>query len=236
MKKSVIAASVVLGLLATPAMAEFNADNFSVNVGAISVMPDDSSSSLNVVESLAGLPAGTTGVNVNTNTQLGLTFDYKLNTNWTLELVAATPFSHDVYATGALAGLKVGKVKHLPPTLLAQYHFDLANDAIDPFVGFGVNYTTFFDEQASSELVGALTGLGAVTASDSVTLALKDSWGYALQAGVNVAISDNWGLHFMVSKMDIDTDADVRINNATAQRVNVDIDPYVAMAGIRYRF
>ncbi len=232
MKLKALSYGVLLSLLSTPALA----NDFSLNVGAISVMPDDSSSNLNVVEGVAGLPANSTGVGVNTNTQLGLTLDYAIDNNWTVELVAATPFSHDITATGALAGLKVGKTKHLPPTLLAQYHFDLNSDTIKPFVGIGVNYTAFFDEQVDPQLRSTLGSLGVVTDSDSVDLALKNSWGYALQAGVNVAINKDWGLHFMVSKMDIDTTGDVRVNGNTIQSVDVDIDPYVAMAGVRYNF
>jgi outer membrane protein len=232
MKLKALSYGVLLSLLSTPALA----NDFSLNVGAISVMPDDSSSSLNVVEGEAGLPSNSTGVGVNTNTQLGLTLDYAIDNNWTVELVAATPFSHDITATGALAGLKVGKTKHLPPTLLAQYHFDLNSDTFKPFVGIGVNYTAFFDEQVDPQLRSTLGSLGVVTDSDSVDLALKNSWGYALQAGVNVAINNDWGLHFMVSKMDIDTTGDVRVNGNTIQSVDVDIDPYVAMAGVRYNF
>ncbi|MBU2428520.1 MAG: OmpW family protein, partial [Gammaproteobacteria bacterium] len=98
--------------------------NISVNVGAIQVAPNDSSSSLNVVEQVAGLPAGSTAVGVNNNTQLGLTIDYKIDNNWTMELIAATPFSHDITVKGsAIDGLDIGNTKHLPPTLLAQYHF-----------------------------------------------------------------------------------------------------------------
>ncbi|MBU2224852.1 MAG: OmpW family protein, partial [Gammaproteobacteria bacterium] len=102
--------------------------NISVNVGAIQVAPNDSSSSLNVVEQVAGLPAGSTAVGVNNNTQLGLTIDYKIDNNWTMELIAATPFSHDITVKGsAIDGLDIGNTKHLPPTLLAQYHFDLGD-------------------------------------------------------------------------------------------------------------
>jgi outer membrane protein len=231
MKKSYVAGAFALAFAATPALADI-----SVNVGAIGVMPSDSSSSLNVVEQLAGLTAGSTGVNVNTNTQLGLTFDYKVSPEWTVELIAATPFSHDIYANGALAGLKVGKTKHLPPTLMAQYHFPMSSDRFDPFVGVGVNYTWFFSEKVDGALVSALEGLGATTPADDISLALKNSWGYALQAGVNVKLDERWGLHFMVSKMDIDTVGSVKVNGATVQTVDVSIDPVVAMAGIRYTF
>lgn len=231
MKKISVATSLLLALAASPAFADI-----SVNVGAIGVAPSDSSSSLNVVEQLANLPAGSTGVNVNTNTQLGITFDYQYDSNWTFEVIAATPFSHDIYATGALAGLKVGKTKHLPPTLMAQYHFDIGSDRIDPFIGAGLNYTWFFSEKVDPALVGALQGLGATTPSDDVSLSLKNSWGYALQAGMNIKLDDRWGVHMMVSKMDIDTVGSVKVNGTTVQTVDVDIDPVVAMLGVRYKF
>ncbi|RUO55396.1 OmpW/AlkL family protein [Pseudidiomarina homiensis] len=233
MKTSLIVSSLFIAGLASPFAA---ADTFSVNVGAIGVMPNDDSASLPVIESVVGLDAGSTGVTVDENTQLGITFDYRLSPNWSLELVAATPFKHEIHGTGAIDGLKIGETKHLPPTLLAQYHFTLSNDAIDPFVGFGVNYTTFFEEKISPELGGVLTDLAVITADDEVELALSNSWGFALQAGVNIELADNWGLHLMVSRMAIDTVADVRINGATAESVAVDIDPTVAMFGIRYSF
>ena len=234
MKTSLIVSSLIIVGLASPiAMA---ADKFSVNVGAIGVMPNDDSASLPVIESIAGLDAGSTGVTVDENTQLGVTFDYRLTPNWSLELVAATPFKHEIHGTGAIDGLKIGETKHLPPTLLAQYHFTLDNDAIDPFIGFGVNYTKFFEEKVSPDLGGVLTDLAVITADDEVELALSNSWGFALQAGVNIELADNWGLHVMVSRMAIDTVADVRINGVTAESVAVDIDPTVAMLGIRYSF
>lgn len=231
MKKSLLVSSLVALLGAAPAYADI-----SVNVGAIGVMPNDSSGSLPVIESVAGLAAGSTGVTVDSNTQLGITIDYAINDQWVLELVAATPFSHEIHGTGALAGLKIGEAKHLPPTLLAQYHFDIGSDMVKPFIGFGVNYTTFFEEKVDPALVDTLGALGVATAADHVELALSNSWGYALQAGANWKLSDNWGLHAMVSYMAIDTQADVRINGVTTDSVDVDIDPTVAMVGLRYSF
>ena len=232
MKWSMLFLGILFGLVSGSALA----NDFSVNVGAISVMPDDSSGSLNVVESVAGLGPNSSGVGVNTNTQLGLTFDYALDNNWVIELVAATPFSHNISGTGSLKGIKIGDTKHLPPTLLAQYHFDIANDNITPFIGVGANYTTFFDDQVSPAVKNLLVSTGVATTADNVDLALSNSWGVALQAGVNVELSNDWGLHFMVSKMDIDSTGDVRLNGTAIERVDVKIDPYVAMAGLRYTF
>ncbi|MBU2280319.1 MAG: outer membrane beta-barrel protein [Gammaproteobacteria bacterium] len=209
--------------------------NISVNVGAIQVAPNDSSSSLNVVEQVAGLPAGSTAVGVNNNTQLGLTIDYKIDNNWTMELIAATPFSHDITVKGsAIDGLDIGNTKHLPPTLLAQYHFDLGDSKFDPFVGLGLNFTKFFDSSASGALKSTLQALNVATANDDVDLKLKDSWGLAVQAGVNYQLDQHWGFHFMVSKMDIDTVGEVRLNGTTIQSVDVQIDPLVMMVGVRW--
>lgn len=218
-------------LAAAPASADF-----AINVGAITVAPNDSSSSLNVIEQVAGLPLGSTAVGVNNNTQLGLTFDYRINPNWAVQLIAATPFSHEITVKGsAIDGLKVGKTKHLPPTLLAQYHFMPQHQTLDPFVGIGLNYTEFFNEKADAQLVGALSDLNVTGADDHVGLKLKSSFGLALQAGVNIKLSDNLGLHLMVSKIDIDTTGRVQVNGATVQSVDVEIDPYVAMIGLRWK-
>ena len=230
MKTALIAIPLISALGAAPAFADF-----AVNIGAITVAPDDSSSSLNVIEQVAGLPNGSTALAVDSNTQLGLTFDYRVKPNWAVQLIAATPFSHDIKVKGsAIDGLKVGKTKHLPPTLLAQYHFMPEHQTFAPFVGVGLNYTIFFDEQIDTQLSDTLQALGVTSATDSVALKTKNSFGLALQAGVNIKLSDTLGLHLMVSKMDIDTIGRVQVNGTTVQSVNINIDPYVAMIGLRW--
>lgn len=225
-------ASLLLAASAAPALA-----NWSVNVGAITVAPQESSGHLNVVEAVAGLPANSTEVAVDNNTQLGITIDYQLNRNWTLELIAATPFKHDMQVKGsAINGLPLGSSKQLPPTLVAQYHFDLGDSRFDPFIGLGLNYTNFFKEEVSGELVSTLQALNVAEADDKVELKLKDSWGLAMQAGVNVKLANSWSAHLMLSKMDIDTTGRVLVNSNSIQSVDVSIDPYVWMVGARYSF
>lgn len=230
MKTALIAIPLISVLAAAPAFADF-----AVNIGAINVAPDDSSSSLNVIEQVAGLPNGSTALAVDSNTQLGLTFDYRVKPHWAVQLIAATPFTHDIKVKGsAIDGLKVGKTKHLPPTLLAQYHFMPEHQTFDPFVGVGLNYTIFFDEQIDTQLSDTLQVLGVTSTTDSVTLKAKNSFGLAFQAGVNIKLSDTLGVHMMVSKMDIDTTGRVQVNGSTVQSVNINIDPYVAMIGLRW--
>lgn len=104
------------------------------------------------------------GFNVSNNTQLGLTFTYMATDNIGVELLAATPFRHKV---GTAATGNIATVHHLPPTLMAQWYFGDSSSKLRPYIGAGINYTTFFDESVND--TGKKTGI-----SD---LSLKDSWG-----------------------------------------------------------
>ena len=93
-------------------------------------------------------------------------------------------------------------------------------------MGLGVNYTLFFDENVDSELEG-MFGPG--------DLKLDDSWGWAGQLGVDYLLDDHWLLNASVWYLDIETDATFKFaaNRVTA---DVDIDPWVYMLGVGYRF
>nr|WP_063370892.1 OmpW family outer membrane protein [Pseudoalteromonas luteoviolacea] len=218
MKMNKLTAALLSTLLVTAPLAQAQ---FSVNVGAIHVNPIDSASAINENRAL--------GLSADSDTQLGITFDYQYNDNIVFELVAATPFSHTVEGQGGLAGNDIAEIKHLPPTLLAQYHFFDASAKFRPFIGAGLNYTVFFDEEASAALKQTLK-------TDDVKVDLDNSFGLALQMGFNYEINDKWGLHVMVSKMDIDTDATVYANGVQALTSDVEIDPFVAMVGAKYKF
>ncbi|WP_432652519.1 OmpW/AlkL family protein [Pseudoalteromonas luteoviolacea] len=213
-----LTAALLSTLLVTAPLAQAQ---FSVNVGAIHVNPIDSASAINENRAL--------GLSADSDTQLGITFDYQYNDNIVFELVAATPFSHTVEGQGGLAGNDIAEIKHLPPTLLAQYHFFDASAKFRPFIGAGLNYTVFFDEEASAALKQTLK-------TEDVKVDLDNSFGLALQMGFNYEINDKWGLHVMVSKMDIDTDATVYANGVQALTSDVEIDPFVAMIGAKYKF
>lgn len=58
---------------------------------------------------------------VDSNTQLGATFVYMIDNNLGFEVLAATPFSHDISVNGLG---KIGETKQLPPTFSVQYYFN----------------------------------------------------------------------------------------------------------------
>ena len=150
---------------------------------------------------------------------------YFATDNIALELIAATS-KHDI---GGEKGLKpVGKLADtwvLPPTLTLQYH--LAPKAkLRPYVGVGVNYSIFYNEDASRSLE---TAIGATSVK------LKSSLGYSLQAGADVALSDKVFLNLDVKYIDIDTTAKLT-TGPLVNRVKVSIDPIVFGVGIGTRF
>ena len=159
---------------------------------------------------------------INNNTQMGMTLGYMFTDNIGMELLAATPFQHKVglKSTGTIA-----EVKQLPPSLMAQYYFGDKQDKLRPYLGVGINYTTFYDTNFNQ--TGRDAGL-----SD---LSVKDSWGVATQAGLDYNLDDNWLINMSVWWMDIDTEVKFKAGGEQ-QNINTRIDPWVFMFGVGYRF
>ena len=218
MKKTIISAIVAAACLgaAAPAFA-YEEGDWVVRFGATSVNPDDSSS--NVVVGGADLGIG---VNVNSNTQLGLNLAYFFTPQWNVEVLAATPFSHDIglNTVGALA-----ETKHLPPSVTANYYFAAQDSAFQPYVGAGLNYTIFFDEEFTAANENA--GFG--------DLDLDASFGVTVQAGFDYMLEGNWHINGSVRWIDIDTDATFDLGGA-AGSVDVEIDPWVYTLSLGYKF
>ncbi len=205
-KMSMIAAAVVAA--ASPVMAAdtakagaFKAGDWMVRGRALGVVADESSS-MNIADT----------VKVGNATVPELDVSYFLTPNVALELIAAvTP--HNISTKG---GVDAGNVWLLPPTLTLQYHFTQLQ-GVKPYVGAGINYTHFFNDDAGS--------LGDAH--------YEDSFGGALQAGVDVPVGGNWYANVDVKKVFINTDAKF---SAGAVRADVDIDPWIIGAGVGYKF
>src|SRR5690606_28415151 len=132
-----------------------------------------------------------------------ITAEYFIADNLGIEVLAALPFQHDIDVRGVG---KVGSTKHLPPVVSLQYHFANASKAT-PFLGVGLNYTTFFSE----ETTGALAG---------TELSLDDSWGLAVHAGIDFAIGERNAIRIDARWADIDTD--VEVNGIEVGTANID--------------
>jgi outer membrane protein len=213
-------------LLVSGAASAYEAGDWIVRGGAVMVDPNDDSSSLSV----AGDDLEGTHAEVDDDTQLLLNLTYMASQHVGIELLAATPFEHQVNTDGlnnhGLKDVEIGTIKQLPPTLSVLWYPMAGNSAFQPFIGVGVNYTIFFDEETSGEAEAAL---------GADNLDLDDSFGAAVRLGVDYMIDDSWSLHAGAYYLDISTDASVDSALGTAD-VEVDVDPWVYTLGLGYRF
>ncbi len=220
--KSVLMLSTVL--LAGPVMAHQSGD-FIVRMGGIKVALDVSSDAFD-----SALPVvGGLEVDVDDDTQLGLTFAYMVTDSIGVELVGATPFTHDIILDTGGSGVVIGETSHLPPTLLAQFYAPQLGP-VRGYLGAGVNYTLFFDDSIDDAVVSPLLG-GA-----DVDVKLSNSVGFAWEVGADFLINENWLLNASVWNIDIDTEARLYVNDARVDKIDVEIDPWVYMVGVGYRF
>lgn len=229
MKKTTLAAAIsaaLLSVLSTTAISHEKGD-FIVRAGAAMVDPNDDSSVLSV-EGLGGNVPGT-GVGLGSDTQLGLTFSYMMTDNWGLEVLASTPFEHDIPAKG-LGGYsvsEVGSVEHLPPTISLQYYFDTGNSAFHPYAGAGVNYILVLDENLSGEIKNSAIG--------ATSMDIDDSFGLSVQAGFDYELDSHWMFNAAIWYIQADTTA--KIDSAVGDiEVDLDIDPWVYMISAAYKF
>ena len=206
------------------------AGDWIIKAGSISVQPSVDSDPVDV----AGLATFPNGVDVGNEVQLGLTGAYMLTDRWGIELLAASPFSHDITLTDV--PLNAGDTKQLPPTLSLQYYPEFGSEKFNPFVGLGLNNTIFFEESVSDDLNSALDGIVSLPAgSVDAELDLDNSVGLAAQIGLDYMISEHILINGTIWWIDIDTEATIYTAVADVT-FDVDIDPFVYLLSIGYRF
>jgi outer membrane protein len=203
-------AHIAYGALMATTVALFPIGAVAVNDGpwmvrarVIGVLPDVSAD----VAPIGG------DINIDDEFVPELDFTYFFAKNWAAELILATT-KHDV--SHAPTGLDLGSVSLLPPTLTLQYHFAPDSDGLRPYIGVGVNYTIFYNVDEPAGL----------------SIDYDNSFGYALQAGVDFPFRNGWTINVDVKKIFLSTDATIT-GVATA---NVDINPWVVGLGVGYRY
>lgn len=203
-QKIAIAAACAAALCsAAPARAQETASSpWQLRLRTISVSPDESSTVSNggrISASDRSVPE--------------LDISYFFTDSLSAELILATS-KHRIRETGP--DIDLGSVWVLPPTLTVQYHFN-TQGAFVPYLGAGVNYTMFYNEDSGA----------------AADVSYRDGFGYAFQAGVDYKLDRNWMLNADIKKIMLNTDARV---NGGAVTADVDLDPWVLGAGVGYRF
>ena len=200
MKKQVIAAAILSTLLSGAAFAQQATEGpWMVRARAVHLNSANTDGT--------GL-----GLSVNNKWMPEVDVSYFFDKNVAVELVLTVPQKHTLHSS--VLGTDIGTLKHLPPTLLAQYHFNA--NGFKPYIGAGVNYTRF----SGVDILG-----GGATID-------KNSWGPALQVGVDIPLTGNMYLNLDLKKVYIRTDVSVGNTNVGTFKV----DPLLAGIGLGWRF
>ena len=235
--------TVLAGTIATvsvlPAAQALEAGDMIVRFGAITVAPnaDGSDPSLGTINLQdAGLA---NGISVDDDTQFGFSSTYMFSSHWGLEVLAATPFDHEIKVSGgALDNHKIGSTKHLPPTVSLQYYFmGATNSQWQPYAGLGVNYTNFFDTNVDNNFAATIDTITQDGTTDG-DLDIDDPWGMAGQIGLDYYLSENWLVNVSAMYTHINADASIDFNGTSSSQldVNTDIDPWVYRINVGYKF
>jgi len=211
--RAIVGASIGV-MCVLPAAAQEAQGNWLVRARAVSI---DTANKSDPIPSLA-VPADAITVNNKTIPEIDIT--YFFTPNIAAELVLTVPQKQTVTVQqSALGGpVDIGTFKHLPPTLMLQYHF-LPNSTFRPYVGAGLNYTRISSVRLAVPTVGRLD-------LDS------NSFGLAVGGGVDIAIAKNVFLNFDVKKVQISSD----VSHLGQKLSTVKIDPWLFGVGLGYRF
>ncbi|MCK9194676.1 MAG: outer membrane beta-barrel protein [Nevskia sp.] len=196
-----VAAACLLGPLTAAASVCDAPSEWMVRVGAHLIDPRSNGGTLAVGKAEVKNKVGPT-----------FNLDYHFCQYFTVDLLAALPYTHDI----EINGTKVGTTQHLPPTLTLQFH-PLKSGPLDPYVGIGVNRTFFFRNRLN----------------DGTDFELKNTWGYAAQAGLDYRFGKSWVAGFDVRYIDLESKASV---NGGIPIGTVKLDPFAYGVSIGYRF
>ncbi|MBI1239503.1 MAG: outer membrane beta-barrel protein [Alphaproteobacteria bacterium] len=206
MKRALLCLTLAaLGASSLPAAAE-DWSPWLIRGRIIGVIPDEDAS----VAAIGG------NVKIDDAVVPELDITYFFTENVAAELILATA-PHQVNHTPT--NLDLGEAWLLPPTLTLQYHFQPKDPVWRPYIGAGVNYTIFYNVN------GEAPGLD---------VDYDNAFGFALQAGIDFPINDNWAINVDVKKLWLNTDA--TLTGAVNTTADVDIDPWIIGVGLAYKF
>lgn len=156
------------------------------------------------------------GLTINDKTIPEVDISYYITPNIAAELILTYPQKHKLYSNGA----QIGTLKHLPPTLSLQYHFN-PTGSFRPYVGAGINYTRFSGVHFAPAIVTAL--------HPSIK---RNSFGLSAQIGADIMLDKNWSINLDVKKVQIGTD----VYSSGTKVGEFKVNPLLLGVGVGYRF
>jgi outer membrane protein len=166
-----------------------------------------------------GIPAGADAETGDATTLL-IEYERLIGPNLGVELALGIPPKIKAKATGTVAflGDDILSAKNLTPTLFVNYHFGAPGDSWRPYVGGGINYTKFV----------------SIKSRLAPDVQMSDSVGLAVKAGVDYALSRQWGLFASVTALKVKSN--LVATGSTVLTTTIDFRPIVYSFGAAYKF
>jgi outer membrane protein len=165
---------------------------------------------------------------VNDTTSFALSYSRFLSDHLSVQFAMGYPPKFTVDGAGTISALgEIVTFATINPTVFFNYHFLEPSARIRPYVGIGVNYTNFIDEDPSTTLALGLGGPTSISLSSFVAIAAT--------AGVDIQLHGPWIASVSLNYLRSDTTATIT-TGGIERTMDIDVDPLTLFVGIGYQF
>jgi outer membrane protein len=157
-----------------------------------------------------------------------------LSSSFDLELTAGYPPLQKTKAVGPATlgsvpynGEVIASARWLAPSVLLEYKFLSVSSPLRPYIGVGVNYTTFYDRDS--------TAAGDAASGGPTRLSLTSTVGPVATAGLSWHISGHWNLYgsYSISQVKTILTADT---DGVIRTTHISFGPQVLVIAAGYSF
>lgn len=176
------------------------------------------------------------GVNLDTKDvqTLYLAYERRLSAHFDVELTVGYPPLTKTVGKGPATlgsvpydGQVISTARWIAPTLLLEYEFLSENSKLRPYIGVGVNYTTFYDRDSTAQ--------GNAASGGPTKLSLSASVGPAATMGLDYNISNSWHLYgsYSISRVNSNLVADTA---GVIRTTRINFGPQALVLAVGYSF
>jgi outer membrane protein len=226
---ALLGAAAIAASGAAPAIADDATYNNSLRAGAEGVFYHTTA------DDLKG-PYVPAGVNFRAENLATLYLGYvrTLPANFSIELALGYPPLSKVEGKGPATlgsvpynGQVVSSARWLSPTAFLEYNWGTEASKLRPFLGFGVNYTAFYDRYSTAQ--------GNAASGGPTKVSLSASFGPAGTVGLSYAITSRWHAYTSYTIARVNTRAE--LDTAGVMReTNIRFGPQVFLISGGYSF
>jgi outer membrane protein len=222
-----LAAAAAALVCAAPALADDNPNSARLGLYSVfyHVKADDLSGPF--------VPAGA-NIDANNLETAYLAYVRTIIPHWDVELALGYPPLQKTVGKGPATlgsvpynGQVIATARWIAPTLLLEYVFLEDSSKWRPYIGAGVNYTTFYDRNS--------TAAGDAASGGPTKISLTPSVGWAATAGINYHIANNWHAYasYSFSRVATDLTADTA---GVIRTSHISFAPQALVVSVGYSF